>query len=194
MDFLEKVDRLRERANVTYEEAKQALEQTGGDLLEAVILLEKQGKVNPPPPTRQAPPAGEEQRAYQSGGGDSGRVTFGEVCGRLVRFLGRLVRRGNENFLEVHREGRKLVSLPVTVFVLLLILAFWVVVPLMVLSLFFGWKYSLRGPHLENKSVNDALGRATDTAQSVKNEFCQGQKQETGEPAQPEYRDKPDGE
>ena len=98
MDFLEKVDRLRQRANVTYEEAKQALEQTGGDLLEAVILLEKQGKVDPPPPTRPAPSAGEggQQHTYQQG--QSGRATFGEVCGRFVRFLGRLVRRRQRQF------------------------------------------------------------------------------------------------
>lgn len=173
MDFLEKVDRLRQRANVTYEEAKQALEQTGGDLLEAVILLEKQGKVDPPPPTRPAPSAGEggQQHTYQQG--QSGRATFGEVCGRFVRFLGRLVRRGNVNFLEVHHKGEEMISLPVTVFVLLLIFAFWVVVPLMIVSLFFGWKYSLRGPDLGRQSVNDALSRATDKAESVKNEFCQ---------------------
>ena len=48
MEMLEKVERLREKANVTYEEAKAALEQTGGDLLDAMVLLERQGKVKEP--------------------------------------------------------------------------------------------------------------------------------------------------
>ena len=48
MDTLEKIDRLRERANVTYEEARDALAQSGDDLLDAIVLLEKQGKVKQP--------------------------------------------------------------------------------------------------------------------------------------------------
>ena len=41
MDNLEKVDKLRERANVSYEEAKAALEANGWDLLDAMVYLEK---------------------------------------------------------------------------------------------------------------------------------------------------------
>ena len=48
MEMMEKVERLREKANVTYEEAKAVLEQTGGDLLDAMVLLERQGKVREP--------------------------------------------------------------------------------------------------------------------------------------------------
>lgn len=44
MDQFEKVEKLKERANVTYEEAKQALEASEWDILEAMIYLEKQGK------------------------------------------------------------------------------------------------------------------------------------------------------
>ena len=49
MEMMEKVERLREKANVTYEEAKAALEQTGGDLLDAMVLLERQSRRNPRP-------------------------------------------------------------------------------------------------------------------------------------------------
>ncbi|MDY5103377.1 MAG: UBA/TS-N domain protein, partial [Agathobacter sp.] len=41
MDNFEKVEKLKERANVTYEEAKQALEACDWDILEAMIYLEK---------------------------------------------------------------------------------------------------------------------------------------------------------
>ncbi len=39
---LEKVDIIRERAGVSYEKAKEVLESTGGDLVEALIILEKE--------------------------------------------------------------------------------------------------------------------------------------------------------
>ena len=48
MDDLEKVERLRERADVSYEEAKKALEECNVDLLDAMVYLEKQGKVKKP--------------------------------------------------------------------------------------------------------------------------------------------------
>ncbi|MDR2487794.1 MAG: hypothetical protein LBD12_07495, partial [Clostridiales Family XIII bacterium] len=41
---LEQIDALKKRANVSYEEARAALEGTEGDLLEALIILEREGK------------------------------------------------------------------------------------------------------------------------------------------------------
>ena len=48
MEMLEKVERLVEKANVSYEEAKAALDEANGDLLDAMVLLERQGKVKRP--------------------------------------------------------------------------------------------------------------------------------------------------
>ncbi len=42
---LEKIDLLKERANVGYKEAKEALEQCNGDLVEALIWLEENEKI-----------------------------------------------------------------------------------------------------------------------------------------------------
>ena len=42
---LELVEQLRKRADVSYEEARAVLEETGGDLLEALILLDQRGKI-----------------------------------------------------------------------------------------------------------------------------------------------------
>ena len=43
---LEQVERLREKANISYEEAKAVLEEAGGSLLDALILLEQRGKIH----------------------------------------------------------------------------------------------------------------------------------------------------
>ncbi len=48
MDNLEKVEKLREKTGVSYEEAKQALEACNYDVLDALIYLEKKGKVKAP--------------------------------------------------------------------------------------------------------------------------------------------------
>ena len=44
MATFEMVEKIRQYANVTYDEAKAALDACNDDLLEAVIYLEKQGK------------------------------------------------------------------------------------------------------------------------------------------------------
>ena len=45
MERMELIEKLRERADVSYEEAKEILEQTEDDLLEAIVILERQGKL-----------------------------------------------------------------------------------------------------------------------------------------------------
>ncbi|MDO7785709.1 DUF4342 domain-containing protein [Desulforamulus aquiferis] len=44
---LDLIDELRKRTNVSYGDAKEALEKCNGDLLEALVYLEKQNKVKP---------------------------------------------------------------------------------------------------------------------------------------------------
>ena len=46
MDHFEMVEKLRTKANVSYEEAKAALEASNWDILDALVLLENEGKVN----------------------------------------------------------------------------------------------------------------------------------------------------
>lgn len=68
---LEQVERLREKADVSYAQAKEALEYSGGNLLDALIYLEERGMIPrpegayystrgelppSPPPLRTAPP------------------------------------------------------------------------------------------------------------------------------------------
>lgn len=43
---LEQIDALRQRANVSYEDAKEALERCSNDIVEALVYLEKQNKLN----------------------------------------------------------------------------------------------------------------------------------------------------
>lgn len=49
---LEQIDLIMQRANVSYAEAKEALEQCGSDTVEALLLLEKNQKIKPQPEAR----------------------------------------------------------------------------------------------------------------------------------------------
>ena len=47
---LEQIDTIMQRANVSYAEAKAALEQTNGDMVEALLRLEQNQKIKPEAP------------------------------------------------------------------------------------------------------------------------------------------------
>ncbi len=151
MERLEKIEKLRERAQVTYDEAKEALDQAGGDLLDALILLEKQGKVPPPPGggyhrsegSAVHEPAGanrEEERSERQQSGQ-GTNNFKETLEKFWNFLSGLIKKGNTTSFEILKDKDHVASFPVTVLALLLLFAPWVTLPLIVIGLFLGFHY-----------------------------------------------------
>ena len=181
MTELEKVEKLREKTGVSYAEAKEALESSDGNLLDAIIFLEKQGKVNPPPGggfysgisvQEEYRQSSDDSRKEQSRNGE----TFSDLMSRLGRFLLKLFHKGNTNYLEAQKGGEHLFSCPVTALVVLLLFFFWVTVPLLIITLFFGVRYRFSGPDLGRESVNNVMHGASDVVDDVKKSFTDGSK------------------
>ena len=90
----------------------------------------------------------------------------------LGRTLAKLIRIGNENSLVVWRKGEELFSLPVTVCVVLLMCSVGTVLLFaLAVGLFCGLRYSFRGPNLGKESINSAMDRAAEAAETVKEEI-----------------------
>ena len=180
MTDFEKAEKLREKANVTFAEAKEALEISGGDMLDAMIYLENQGKSTIPAgggyysgagePAPAQPHAYNGDRRYDSGG-HSGE-SFKDMMKRFGRFCLRVLDMGVTNYLDATRNGDLAFSCPVIAVVILVLFFFWVTVPLFIISLFFGFRYRFRGPELERDAVNDVMGSATDVVDNVKKSFA----------------------
>ena len=179
MTTLELVDKLRERADVTYDEAKAALDECGDDLLEAMILLEKQGKVRAPQnggyyTSKQKKKHGgeyyHENFHQQNDRGGSASETFG----RFFRFCGQMIHKANTNQLEVRKNGRYLIALPLSVLIIFLLIAPWAVIPLLIVGLILGCRYKFRGADVENTNINSAMDAVSDAAQSIKDELTSG--------------------
>ncbi len=171
MATLEQVEKLREKAHVSYDEARAALDAAGGDLLEAIIYLERQGKA------KTHPEGGfyTSERAEAPKGGPSPEFkkpergsTFWDLLTRFGRFCLSLIQKCNRNTFEVLKGEESKASVPVTVLILLLLFAFWVTLPLMIIGLFFGLRYRFCGPDLGNATVNDAMDGAAKAAEDLK--------------------------
>ena len=198
MPTMEQVDRLRAYAGISEEEARDVLVETNDDLLEAVILMERRGRIKPPaggekwreePPDDETPPKREnddrydyerhhererqEREKYRQAKRErvrpEGSESFSQMTSRFLKFLGRLIHKGTVNKLEVRHNGEQVLSMPVILLVLALIFfpIGWWVFALLIIGLFFDYRYSFQGPHMGG-GANNVMDTAADTAQNIK--------------------------
>lgn len=153
---LELVQQLRQYADVSFSDAKAALEHTDGDLLEALIWLEQQGKIDL---------AG--VGSYHTGPDVPDPRAGAPERERRESWPGRVWRVLTENRLECSR-GENRFEVPLAVLIALLVFAVYVVVILLLLGFCFGWRYHFAGPELGKKAVNDVMDDIDDTAQSIR--------------------------
>ncbi|MCL2201870.1 MAG: ubiquitin [Oscillospiraceae bacterium] len=177
MTDLEKAEKLREKAGVSYTEAKEALENAGGSLLDAFVYLEKQGRIDTPPGGGFYSGAGAQDGEGHSSGakakGSSSGETFSSMMKKFGAFCLKVLDKGLSNQLVASRSGEHLFSIPVIAFVVMLLFFFWVTIPLLIITLFCGVRYQFRGPDLEKESVNNAMNAACDMADDVKKTITQ---------------------
>ena len=162
MDNFEKVEKLREKANVSFEDAKAALEEANGDLLDAMIILEKQGK------------AEERKETYSTKDGNTDLLIVDQPEKKekkrgnaFTDKLKVLWHKSCENNFVVEHKDEVIVNIPIWVFILVLILTWHVTLIAMIVALFFGCRYSFKGVD-EMKAANDVCEKVSEAAEKVK--------------------------
>ena len=178
MENFEKVEKLREKTGVSYEDAKKVLEQCNYDMLDAVIELERQGKVVEPKEGTYTAGASKDmenvkkfkiaQEKYEE---DCKKNNFKEGCKNLADFFRVIFRKSLEIDFCINRNDRKVASVPLLVLILLVLGFFWVTVPVIIIGLFFGFSYNFTGLDKVVVDVNDVCDKAAQTAENIKNEF-----------------------
>ena len=171
---LELVERLKEKANVSYAQAKEALEYSGGNLLDALIYLEEKGAIPrtegayystrnelPQPPPAAEPLPAQLPAKHKKQKAPKLPQAKGRGAGRFFHTLRRWL---VDNELEIWRHDQPVTALPVLILVLLLCCAFWVTALILVLGLFLGFRYRFSGPDLERDNLNGMMGDLADTA------------------------------
>ncbi len=173
MDRFEMTEKLREKVNVSYEEAKAALEANDWDLLEAIIYLENRGKhpynshEEKADADRRAENRSEEQAKERRK--EREKQVSGVLQG-IIGFLTKLLQKGMHNSLEVYHNDNRILSIPIVFLVLLLIFGFWFIIPILIIALFFGLRYKFAGQDI-NPKVNNAMDKVADKAESIKDDI-----------------------
>lgn len=183
MDILEKVEKIREKTGVSYEEAKAALEAVNGDILDAIVLLETQGKIKSPA-TASYTTGGEDNTSKEfkeAAEAYSGSDELGGAISSFLKWCGKMIKAGCENFFIVKRHNEVLINIPVIVLILLVIFAFWLTLPVLIAGLFFGFRYCFQGEIAKSVDVNKACDKAAEACEAVKKEFTSEKKGEKGD-------------
>ena len=171
MDEFEKVEKLRQKANVSYEEAKKALDEANGDVLDAMLALEAQGKVSPDEQSTHSTTY-DEQKDYVSvrdtvdGQDEKDKRTLGQKIKYLCKLIWLKCR---NNKFTVERREERIISIPVWVLLLAIIFAFWTVGVIMIVGLFFDCRYAIVGPD-DLSAINNVMDKAGDVVDKVKEE------------------------
>ncbi len=172
MDNFEKVEKIREKTGVSYEEAKAALEANNYDLLDAVIYLEKQGK------------AAESNANYSTGWdghtnllvtetqkSENKKQDASDSVGAFFAWVGNLIKKAWENKFVIEKEGKEVGQMPVLVLIFLLFGFFWVVIPLLIVGLFFDFRYGFKGGSKIEVDLNEFCDKAKNAANDIRNDF-----------------------
>ena len=143
---LEQVERLREKMDVSYGEARAALEHSGGDLLGALIWLEeKQGKRTEKggfySTDSSARREAEERIVLPADPPRRERPSLGAMLKKLWTVL-------VENEMEVWRKGEQVTAMPLLVLLLLLACFPQIMIPLLLIGWVLGFRYRFTGPDL----------------------------------------------
>lgn len=177
----EKAQKLSQKSGATFEDAKEALENCSWDMLDAMVYLEKAGKAGNSKSTSEYSSNEEKihfdesKNTYESGTSKS----FGETIGMAMNWFGRAIKKGMENFFVIRKEGNEPFSIPVTIFVILLVVFNGFAFFLLIVGLFCGMRYSFEGQEASQMNadkMNDMLNNATDKAQQFKKDVKDGYK------------------
>ena len=88
----------------------------------------------------------------------------------IIDMLKRLCARGLEVSFVVERRDARVLALPVLILAILLLFLFPATTPLLIVGLFFGFRYRFEGLDSRAEGINDAMGRVADGAESLKND------------------------
>ena len=174
MERNEMIEILMGKGNITRREAEEALEKCDWDILDAIFYLERNGKFEENNTTTIIEVKEKDNKKENHKKHEDKCGGFGEIVGKIFKFIGNAIKKGNENYFEINKENEKPIKISLTISVLLLVFLFWAVAILLVVGLFYGYRYSISGPNVKYNGVNDALGKVSESADNIKRNFKEG--------------------
>lgn len=147
---LEQVEKLRSRSSLSYEEARALLEQCGGSVLDALIELERQGRATGPngganvqPPFGKPTGPSKPRATPVTMVSGSTWENFWKDLWMLLGHCWEILKHCNLYHLHIFREGKLISAIPIWVVLVLVLVAFYITLPLAAVGLMMGCRYDV---------------------------------------------------
>lgn len=173
MDDLEKVETIRTKCNVSYTDAKAALDAADGNVLDAIIWLESQGKTQTTSAhaaTESAPvdePSAEMVAAQAAYERSSEKTDFSKKMDSVWEYLKKLFRLSLDTKFIATRRDAIILNIPILIPIVALF-AWGATIWLMLLGLFFGMRYRIDSDGDVPGSINNLMDSAANAADDIK--------------------------
>lgn len=159
MENLNLVEKLREKANISYEEAKNTLELNNWDILDSILYLEREGRIEKPPisvfytneEVKNEKLNLNKEETYENPKSKNDFTGFFEALCRGIDTL-------NNIFFEIKKAGVELLKIPLTVLIVLMFFGFWILIPAVIVGLFFDLEFSISAKSIDRDKVNEVNG------------------------------------
>lgn len=174
MDKLEKAELIVEKTGVLFEDAKDALEANDYDVLDAIVWLERQGRTarqtasyttGTPDDVVAAAEMSQAQSDYERA---TKQGKFSRVLSNAMDILRVGLKKCVDTSFVVRRHGDQILSVPVLVLLLLIVFAFWITIPLLVIGLFCDFKYRFEGIGAVTVDINEVADRVSEGIDNFK--------------------------
>ena len=176
MEREEKIRHLVDRLGVTYEEAAQALDEAGGDLLEAALRLERAKPAGERTVHTHSTAASAPEAGVDDGEGKTPPPAADRVTEILMALVTGLMTHPILNGVRLERKGNPVTTIPGVILLALLVVRFWVLPVLFAIWLFIGLHFQWVGPQWDNPHLNDAWAILEDKAAGLRESMKGGQR------------------
>lgn len=160
---LEKIDNLRERANVSYAEAKEALEKNEGNMIDAIIYLESEDKTVYDRAKRAETFKREKERAERR------KEKFQSNADDFTNGLKKMFDTLNETRVVMYNDSRVVFDVSMTITLVASLFLFPFVMGVFIIGLFTDNKFKIIRKGKEDDKINSVLNKAAKVSKDVAN-------------------------
>lgn len=174
MDELKVVEKLREKTGITYEDAKRVLEINNWDIIEAILHLEKQGKIKGPSVSifytndyKENYEKSSERSNFEEIKKDS-KYESNNTFEGVFEVICKAIDTCNNIFIEIKGQNNLFLRFPLTVVIVLLIFGFGLLIPIVIIGLFLDIEFSVESKKFNADKVNRVLSKISKEVNKIK--------------------------
>ncbi|WP_044040403.1 DUF4342 domain-containing protein [Clostridium bornimense] len=176
MDDFSIVEKLKDKTNISYEEAKEALEKSNWDILDAMVFLEEKKKIEAPSVSVYFT---NNSNISEEKNHDDEKIEESNIKRRsngIFEFICDVIDKCNNTFLVIKKREKLILKLPMTAIILLMLFSFGTLVILYIVALFFEIDFSIASKDVKTDKVNNVFNEISKYAKEIKNLLKKGKK------------------